>query len=64
MVLKAAMLSGGYLGSELPGTLSFHNAELHCPGRIEFLVVRKQQVSEGPVDENSGILMSRSAAKV
>lgn len=69
--LKSAMLpgllGGGCLSSEFPGTLSFpvhsHTA-WPWPGRTELWGPRNQHVSEEPIDENSGILVPRSAAKV
>lgn len=68
MLVKAAMLpglfSGWVFGQWVPRDSELSHAEIHYPGRMELLLVRKQQVSEGPVDENSGILMSRSAAKI
>lgn len=58
---------GGCLGNEFQGALSFpalSHAALQWPGRTELSGLRNQQVSEEPIDENSGILVPRSAAKV
>ena len=56
---------GGCLSSEFPGALSFlvlSHAALQWLGIAEHLGLRNKQVFEKPIDENSGMLVRRSAA--
>lgn len=67
MSLNQLCCLGSLADSEFPGTLGFtvlSDTALQWPGRTKLLRLRKQQVSEKPVDKNSGILVPRSDAKV